>query len=580
MSRYVTPAPNTLTIHIQSADPDDMTARVGAAMDTIATDPANRVTSMRLSGAGDGHSFVLSVEYSPTAGGLVPGQVKSGIGFFMASDAPSLDNARSLLAARLALANPTFELHDSEIAGASKGLRFMGMLVFTNPASGPSETGCPPLSRELWADVGTTAPLAQRDGSICAPFGTATAALTQAAALPAGPVTVNLAAGTYVEAIVLPPRDGLAIRGSGESQTRIVAPAGAAPAVSWAPTAVQGAGIHTFAMSDVTVEAPGVGQRCIDFVSSTVAPNTMLDQGATFERVNCVAPATAQACRFTRIGQIIAIDSNLSRDDVSLAWLNCSAVTIRRSNIGAMTVTWDFADAGGVPGLGRQLFLLDDSTDVQQGVILTGQPEFLAEPTCRLFAQGASPYGVRGVGLSTDAGTGTAPIIALHCQCADVLLPYPDLTGFPGAAGCATDRGNFLGSVDISTPVGSAVDLNVEGRFAKYRGAVVAGRHTNIDIKGSDYDQANLSAPGVDGSIDREHHILLGFVFAMGDPPIPITPRLPPGVTAYSVGFTQADTFGLIGTYGYDTKAPDGFTAHKVGAFNGTAVDVRVTRVP
>lgn len=457
-------------------------------------------------------------------------------------------------------------------------LTWDGTKIIWAPVGG----GILPLSRELFVDAGTTS--VAQDGSIADPFATITAALTAAALLPAGPVSIDVTAGTYNESVLLPPRDSLSLRGSGKTQTRIVAPAGAgAPALGWAPTALQGAGIHNFTVSDLTLEVTDPGARALAIVSSTVSPATMLDEGLTIERVRCIAPAGGQTCTINRIGQARVTDSELSKNDVAVSFLNCSSALVERSHIGTMTVTWDFADAGGFPGLGRQTFALDDSTEVDQGVFITGQVKFLAHPTVRIFSQGApaQPYGIKGVGLSTDAGTGTAPAIALHCECADVLLPYPDLTGFPGAAICATDFGNFLGSVDISLPAGSTVDLNVEGRFSKYRGSIIAGRHTNIDIRGSDYDQANLSAPGVDGSIDREHHILLGFVFSIGDPPIPITPRFPPGVTDYSVGFTQADLFGgLLGNYWYDTKAPDGFTAHKQGAFNGVAVDVRVTRVP
>jgi hypothetical protein len=128
MSRYGTASDTTqnsvITRVLESADPDDLAAQVnGAIADIYALSPARKVIDISLAGGGDGHTFVVVVEAALAT------EVSDG-GF---ASAPSvqcyLAGANEALAAARAAARSAGDLSDSQVAGASKGTRFMGMTV-------------------------------------------------------------------------------------------------------------------------------------------------------------------------------------------------------------------------------------------------------------------------------------------------------------------------------------------------------------------------------------------------------------------------------------------------------------------
>lgn len=427
-----------------------------------------------------------------------------------------------------------------------------------------------PLSRELYVDAGTTVPAADRDGSILAPFATIAAALAVAVLLPAGPVVINITAGTYAENIVLPPRNALTLQGSGPAATIVTGQAGAA-ALSWAPTAVQGAAISTFACNDLSINA-AAGQRAIDFVSVTVAPDTMLAQGATFE--NVVTTSTI-GNRFERIGQIVRRGCDWNTGTLLLR--TCSIYNDDENcSVNAFDLSWDQAFAGGVPGLGRGGIELRGT--VNGGVVLRDQAGFIAREDSNID-EGAAVNAVEGIGLSTNA-LPLAPTVLLHgIVTGPVVLPFPDAA--VGLPGCELDRGQFFSTVSVSVTAGAA-RLAVTGRRgAAFFSTLTAGNLTDIDIRTSQFEQANLAVAG-SGRIDRSHHQVTNEALPIGDNVITFAVPFPAAVTgstAYVVTTqaTEADPGGLGALY-VDTKLNTSFMLHRTGLAFALGVDWTLTR--
>jgi hypothetical protein len=128
MSTYGTIKANTTSAgfaFFESADPLDLQNRINAALAVIETvSPARAITSLTLAGAGDGHTFVVLVSHAAVTdvnGGLV---FPAGVQCYLASDSQQLTLARQALV----LPQGTIVI-DEQLAGSSKGTRFMGMNV-------------------------------------------------------------------------------------------------------------------------------------------------------------------------------------------------------------------------------------------------------------------------------------------------------------------------------------------------------------------------------------------------------------------------------------------------------------------
>ena len=86
MSRYgsIDPGADITTRVVQSANPLDLARRVTAALLEIAKLPNMQViASMTLAGAGDGHTFTVTIEAAAMAdvqGGLMPGAAGVTVG--------------------------------------------------------------------------------------------------------------------------------------------------------------------------------------------------------------------------------------------------------------------------------------------------------------------------------------------------------------------------------------------------------------------------------------------------------------------------------------------------------------------
>jgi hypothetical protein len=130
MSRFGSATINSATLSVtptivESADPADLQAKATAAIAAIyALQVAHRVIAITLAGAGDGHTFTITIEAARTADIAEGGFAQTpGIICYLASE------AESLLIARQAVSPASGVLADSQMAGSSKGTRFMGLLV-------------------------------------------------------------------------------------------------------------------------------------------------------------------------------------------------------------------------------------------------------------------------------------------------------------------------------------------------------------------------------------------------------------------------------------------------------------------
>jgi hypothetical protein len=206
MSRYgsinVTGPASLLTRIVQSAEPNDLASRVNAA---IAALPGGYVVvGITLAGGGDGHTFTVTMEAGAAADVTGGFTAPPAVACFLASEAEAMQIAR-------AAAGPTSgPFADTQVAGSSKGTRFMGLVVTGDVLGGGGGGPClTPLSRVYYVDGGTTTPLVQQNGSISCPFASIQQAID---AVPVRPPTVadqlvpwtfRIVPGFYDEDLVL-----------------------------------------------------------------------------------------------------------------------------------------------------------------------------------------------------------------------------------------------------------------------------------------------------------------------------------------------------------------------------------------
>lgn len=213
MSRYgsVTIASDAslITRVVQSAEPDDLSARANAA---IAALPAGYVVvGLTLAGAGDGATFTVTVEAGlaqDVVGGFTDPPV---VTCFLASEAGAL-----LLARQPAGPQVGGVFADTQLAGASKGTRFMGMVVDGEIAAGSASL---PFSRVVYVDPDTITPAPSQDGSDEAPYASIQAALTAHAADTA--LGIIFVGGTDSVPATVPGTMVLQITGSGAANPYI-----------------------------------------------------------------------------------------------------------------------------------------------------------------------------------------------------------------------------------------------------------------------------------------------------------------------------------------------------------------------
>jgi len=122
-------ATSAASVFVESALPADLAARATTAIAAIAN--TRLITAINLAGGGDGHTFVVEIESAliadVTTGGLVPSSTQ--VQCYMAAQSEALALARS----RVSVPSNRSIL-DEQLAGASQGTRFMGLIVETTAA--------------------------------------------------------------------------------------------------------------------------------------------------------------------------------------------------------------------------------------------------------------------------------------------------------------------------------------------------------------------------------------------------------------------------------------------------------------
>lgn len=156
MSQFgaVTVPETASVVFVESAQADDLAARVNAAILAIfADEDAQFITSITLAGGGDGHTFVVAIEHAPedeVAGGLASPVT---VVCYLASENEALTVARAAVAA-----GALIPIIDEQIAGAAKGTRFMGMMVTSNTLPAQGATGPTGPSEGPEGPTGPTGP--------------------------------------------------------------------------------------------------------------------------------------------------------------------------------------------------------------------------------------------------------------------------------------------------------------------------------------------------------------------------------------------------------------------------------------
>ena len=126
----IIPDPTVATFKsIQSADPVDLQTQVNAYLASLGS---NLVMSIVLAGGGDGFMFVVDIESVPVTvlggGGLIASGV--AVRCFLAGTSEELARAKTAAGVPPPVSSIAYSALDEQLAGASKGQRFMGMTVF------------------------------------------------------------------------------------------------------------------------------------------------------------------------------------------------------------------------------------------------------------------------------------------------------------------------------------------------------------------------------------------------------------------------------------------------------------------
>jgi hypothetical protein len=265
MSRYgsvvVTGATSLISRSVESSEPTDLEARVNAALTAL---PANYVViGITLAGAGDGVAFTVTIEAGLSAdvsgGFATPPSVRC----YAASEAEALSVAESH-------ARPTSgRVSDVQVAGASKGQLFMGMIV-SGLVDDTGRTG----------PTGSTGPTGPTGAT--GPTGVAGSATNTGATGPTGPTGTTGPTGV----------PGSATSTGATGQTGPTGPTGGALAF---PNVAALAAFDASSQPDFALASVGVNN---DLFQLEKSPSAALLAAA--DVANAVAPAGPAGAIFTR----------------------------------------------------------------------------------------------------------------------------------------------------------------------------------------------------------------------------------------------------------------------------------------
>lgn len=431
-----------------------------------------------------------------------------------------------------------------------------------------------PSQNAVWVDAAGGSDALGIRGSASTPFLTVQAALTAAVAGD----TIYIGPGTYTEALVMPAKNNLTIRGSGRSNTIITN--AAAATLTWTPVA---AGVTQFSMYDLTIrntggfEAVSLSAAAVaDFLSGrayafgcefiqTGAGNVML---AT--RANDFA---FESCRFQG-GPVVL------REPSAFVFNSCPI-------LGGLDVRYD--DVNPTPVNGRQnvtisngSYVGDPNVGVPASITLRGSPLFVCDRDSGSFGS------LVGVGLTFFvAGPIHAPIIiyagflgsAFIAGTGAITLPLPAIPAAPFAPAMIVDFGGAViaGTGLVVLTIGGAIAFTItaiQSRWLKTAvGSVSIGTLLNLDAKNSAFSaQAAFAVVGT-GTLDRSSWLVLGTANPGGAFAIPYLAY--PAGAALMATLTPSGVGGIIA----NVAAPPGAAAAAVlTSAPGGVVDLLVSR--
>ncbi len=122
------------TRFVEATEASEMQRLLAAELADIDANVDGNITGVNLAGAGDGYTFVTEIDVSNDPSGTAYEAASMRLGCYSASSAEELARARvPVVAAMLAEAPPVqgqeLDIVDEQIVGASKGTRFMGLIV-------------------------------------------------------------------------------------------------------------------------------------------------------------------------------------------------------------------------------------------------------------------------------------------------------------------------------------------------------------------------------------------------------------------------------------------------------------------
>lgn len=417
--------------------------------------------------------------------------------------------------------------------------------------------GAMPLSRTFIVDGTSTAP-GVPDGSIAHPFVTIAAAMAAGGALPIlEPFSVLVGPGTYVEQVIWPERDRVALVGSGPGETIIEAPAGASSALEFAPAAAAGAAIHRMDVRDLTLVSGPPAQMALRMVSSTFFPLTTLDDGAYFLRVNCQAAfngGPGQAAFISGIGNLYVADSfwatstALGFTGTEVTQIeNCTTAFFSRCRLGDLHT--NYTDGPTTPGSGRSIYQIDNATQIETRWIISGHPICAAAPGTAVRGTSGIVPTIDAAGLTNGITHSAQLFLAglvgnpVDPGSGAVVVTFPDQAGAPEPANLALLGGTFLGTMAVGQLAGGLPRIIVPAYGATFMafapGSILAGLGIDLDLRAAKFEQPAL-AIALSGTIDRSQILLPPALLGPGPNLIPIVPPLPAyRLSGYTVAFTD-----------------------------------------
>jgi len=444
----------------------------------------------------------------------------------------------------------------------------------------------------IYVDAG--APVPGQTGTALHPFVTIQAGLN--ATVPGG--TVLVASGIYIESINWPSRDNITLEGIGN----VIVSAPGGDTLTFSPGA--GITIDRMTIRNVTLQNAIFGGRALVLDGNGTSVGGIaqfLRVLGLFERVLLEKSSTGDAAYIRAASVVDVLDAvGTSYNLEIMGWtgrtqiLNCGHVAFRSCQLGlragqSLSYSYDYTLPVRPYG-GRQGVYLVESTVCYGTIVLVKTPMFVVDLTCALLGD------ISDSGLTSYAAATSAPVIVLGCLVGSLAIAVSIVLSLPSMGATTVTLVDLSGAtiysstakpLNIST-LGAGIARNcVRAHLSRFEGttvsSVVAGQYTDIDLRGSHFNQAALASTGAGatvGGFDRNSHqvacIIPGAPYIVS--PV-ISPPLPP-VSAiwYPMGapYTVRYELDLPSTLpGTSAKTNTGFTATGTAAVTAIAVVAR-----